>query len=112
VSGTVHNVIVEGFASPFGPLGSFGADPELVAALQHGVVPEFFHIPEPYDYGELLLEGERLTAREKLRDHYLSIEAIRVVDKLKYLQLCFHGTQEFRRLPLVCRHASNQQVWP
>lgn len=39
---------------------ALGADPELVAALQHGVVPEFFHIPEPYDYGELLLEGEQL----------------------------------------------------
>lgn len=68
---------------------ALGADPELVAALQHGVVPEFFHIPEPYDYGELLLEGEQLTAWEKLRDHYLSIEAIRVVDKLEYCNFAF-----------------------
>jgi hypothetical protein len=63
---------------------ALGADPELVQALRYGIVPEFHQLPRPYDYGGLWLEGEQLQAWEALRDHYLSIDAIKLVDSLKW----------------------------
>src|SRR5690348_3111862 len=66
-----------------------GADPELVHALRYGVVPEFIHPPAPYDYGEAWLEGDQLAAWQELRDHYFSIDAIKVVSELEYCNHAF-----------------------
>lgn len=52
-------------------------------------MPEFHQLPQPYDYGGLWLEGEQLQAWEALRDHYLSIDAIKVVDSLKWCNFAF-----------------------
>lgn len=68
---------------------ALGADSDLVHALRYGVVPEFHYPPAPYDYGELILEGDQLAAWLELRQHYLDIEAIRVVDKLEYCNYAF-----------------------
>lgn len=68
---------------------ALGADPELVQALRHGVVPQFEQPPQPYDYGGLWLEGEQLQAWEALRNHYMSIEAIKVVDSLEWCNFAF-----------------------
>jgi hypothetical protein len=86
-----------------------GADPELVQALRHGVVPEFYQLPQPYDYGGLWLEGEQLQAWETLRDHYLSIDAIKVVDSLKWCKFAFLAPQHSGgyRLAVDCRPSNS-----
>jgi len=66
-----------------------GADPELVDALRYGVTPEMVAPVAPYDMGGLWLEGEQLQAWEELRDRYLEMDAIKVVDKLEYCNKAF-----------------------
>ena len=68
---------------------ALGADPELVHAFRNGVVPEFHHPPAPYDHGGLWLEGEQLEEWLKLRDHYFSIDAIKVVEELEFCNAAF-----------------------
>jgi hypothetical protein len=52
-------------------------------------VPQFDQLPQSYDYGGLWLEGEQLQAWESLRDLYLSIEAVKVVDQLEWCNFAF-----------------------
>ena len=84
---------------------ALGADPELVQALRHGVVPELDRTPQPYDFGGLWLDGEQLPSWEALRDHYLSIEAIKVVDSLDWCNFAFLVPKQsgVYRLAVDCR---------
>ena len=70
----------EDLASRVAKWRDLGASPELCDAIEFGIKPELVSVPDPYDMGGALLEGEELEAWLELSARYLSIGAIKIVD--------------------------------